>query len=170
VPRSPLKNSDMARMKCSANQAVSRIPACKSIICGDYHPRTTKPKLVCCPENNMMCVTLKTARRQGATRARARCRCASQLRSNAGAGLFPAQPFGPQSFGRRLMLLARPVSRPIQGLRSRLGRRPNPKRRTPCYFRDSTLDPSDACRAVSAFEKGTESQLRYICTDCPCCA
>jgi hypothetical protein len=96
--------------------------------------------LVCCPGNNMVCVALKTARHPGATKAR--CRCASQLRSNAGAGLFSAQPFRPQSFGRRPVLLARPVSRPIQALRSRLGRRPNPKRRTPCYFRDSTLELS----------------------------
>ena len=50
-----------------------------------------------------------------------------------------AQPSGPQSFGCRPALLARPVSEPIQALRSRLGRRPNPKRRASCYFRDSTL-------------------------------
>ena len=80
--------------------------------------------LVCCPGNNMIRVALKTVRRQGATRAR--CRCASQLRSNAGVGLFSAQPFGPQSFGCRPALLARPVSEPIQALRSRLGRRPTP--------------------------------------------
>jgi hypothetical protein len=57
---------------------------------------------VCCPGNNMIRIALKTARRQGATRAR--CRCASQLKSNAGVGLFSAQPFGPQSFGCRSAL------------------------------------------------------------------
>jgi hypothetical protein len=35
------------------------------------------------------------------------------------------------------------VSEPIQALRSRLGRRPNPKRRASCYFRDSTLEISE---------------------------
>jgi hypothetical protein len=103
--------------------------------------------LVCCPGNNMIRVALKTARRQGATRAR--CRCASQLRSNAGAGLFSAQPSGPQSFGCRPALLARPVSEPIQALRSRLARRPNPKRRASCYFRDSTL---------GMFDEGSDQQ------------
>jgi hypothetical protein len=81
----------------------------------NFPPAFLSLVLVCCPGNNMIRVALKTARRQGATRAR--CRCASQLRSNAGVGLFSAQPSGPQSFGCR----------------------PNPKRRASCYFRDSTL-------------------------------
>ncbi len=110
---------------------ISVFDPCKSVA---EIPRSVRgaASLVCCPGNNMVCVALKTARHPGATKAR--CRCGSQLRSNAGAELFSAQPFRPQSFGRRPVLLARPVSRPIQALRSRLGRRPNPKRRTPCYF------------------------------------
>jgi hypothetical protein len=102
--------------------------------------------LVCCPENNMMRVALKTARRQGATRAR--CRCASQLSSNAGVGLFSAQPFGPQSFGCRPALLAPPLSQPIQALRSRLGRRPNPAARIMLFpgQHTKTSDRGDICR------------------------
>ena len=53
--------------------------------------------LVCCPGNNMIRVALKTVRRQGATRAR--CRCSSQLRSNAGVGLFQRNPSGRSLFG-----------------------------------------------------------------------
>jgi hypothetical protein len=56
-------------------------------------------------------------------------------------------PTGPQSFMRRPALLARPVSEPIQALRSRLGRRLNPKRRALCYFRDSTLESAPGIQA-----------------------
>ena len=50
--------------------------------------------------------------------------------------------------------------RPIQALRSRLGRRPNPKRRASCYFRDSTLvTPTRTIQTCELVGK----RFRFLC-------
>jgi len=93
--------------------------------------------LVCWMVNSYPFVAIKMARRQGATRAR--YRCVSQPRSNAGAGPFSSQPFGPGDFGRFSALFARAVSQRIQPLRSRLEKHQNSLRQMHRYLPSSTL-------------------------------
>src|SRR5919109_2540972 len=60
--------------------------------------RVVIASLVLCNRYDFPIVEFKMARRQGATREHVLCDL--QPRSNAGAGPFSTQPFGPQFFGR----------------------------------------------------------------------